>query len=119
MCLSKVTKVGGVRSGYGYKVFREGFGELFPQVQGNGKPLKVGVWLDEMGFRFPDGGGIYGYNFGWHIFKKKKDARDWRCFIYNRPIYKVQYRKAHTKGLQGSSITVVAKEMKILSKLNE
>ena len=120
MCLSTLNE--GVATKYkrrktGWKTFCRGqSGALYPIIQGNGKPLPVGVWLKEADFRIssdirreqimvPCG---QGYPFGFHVSLTKEGAEEWAGSVV-----KVEFRNPVAWGTQEGFPVVVAEEMYI------
>jgi len=124
MCLDTVSKRKPKPEGTGWKVFREYNGVLYGEFQNTSKVCPVGKWLKEndyksVGYKMSISGPSY--LLGWHVFKRKKDAKKWMNNL-RRVVRKVEYRKAHTQGKQemGPIVSpiilscIVAKEIKIL-----
>jgi hypothetical protein len=132
MCLDQVTKRNPRKThGFGWKVFRDaGEWGLYPECQGRGKPYEINKWCHEeqwrhyvlreqiaTGYSPPF---VY-YPAGFHIFKRKKDAKIWAGTRFSKAIRKVEYKSAVCVGKQiidGLTLVlgdvVVAKEMRIL-----
>ena len=128
MCLNVVSKKKPRETGFGWKVFGMLNGGLYGDCFTIAKVRPIDKWLKEEDYRDAPqkqtiGTGEYGvrYPAGFHIFKRKKDAKEWdfpRC----TQIYKVEYRKAHAQGEQRIELIgppiyldcIVAKEIKIL-----
>lgn len=117
MCLRKVSQKKLKSTGFGWKVFYERNGKLYGEFYGMLKSRPLGKWLNEKKYRrifrrkFIK---TYGYLAGWHIFKKKKDAKFWCDSCGQMVVYKVEYRGVHAQGYQAGSMCVVAKKIKIL-----
>ena len=76
MCLHVVTNRALNRSGTGYKVFRLVLdGNLASEIMG-GEILKPGKWLQSSRTLILNS--YVCYDSGWHIFKRLRDAKDWK-----------------------------------------
>ena len=127
MCLGQLAKFDipldkkGV--GVGWKIFKKRWrdGKLVGEFY-NSTVLLKNRWLDEQDFRM----GAFKnknykriesrYPFGWHIFLKRKDAKEWGGIEgdSSRIILKVKFRRVVATGYQGNNrAIVVAKELLI------
>lgn len=129
MCLTKVEPAGPKkRSGVGYKVLEQRFDYKASWSSGKTRrfwtfvyyPLKdisrvvFRKWLTAEECPLMSGYGTE-YISGFHIYTKLSDARfAVRAFLPTRRIVKVQYKGAHTDGIQGTANVIVAKQVKFL-----
>ena len=123
MCLTKWTRVRKTE-GFGWKIFAQKGGKLYstdcapPMEQKHPRPL--GKWITATVYK-----SVLKYVVGFHIFKKRKDAR-YVCAYYSNKNYvvcKVHYRKARFLGPviwslgweSRETLAIVADKIKILS----
>lgn len=110
-----------IKEGVGYKAFlgkeEKGLIPCFYWRHDN-KTFQKGKWLKEKEFRCRSASGklIEGrYPFGFHLFKRLKDAKYFKRFDCNKVIKKVKFRKGCAIGLNNWACknlkTIVAKEI--------
>ena len=122
MCLTTVyPKEKIIKEGVGYKVFIDTEKGLMPCFfwRGDRKVFKIKKWMKEKEFRHSCLKGNKfiedRYPFGFHLFKRKKDAKYFNRFSPTRIIKKVEFRKGCAIGLNDWACknleTIVAKEI--------
>ena len=117
MCLARVTTRNPKKTeGIGYKVFRVKLNEDILHLHWHRglKPRVIGRWYTSSKGTFNPKSqrGVPTYPLGFHIYLDKPKGCD--SFF---KIYKVQYKEAHTLGVDGGRRTVIAHKMKILERV--
>jgi len=135
MCLSKVTQTENLpKEGFGWKVFEIIEGKLWPEYFGTG-PYKPNHWYKASEkARSCKIKTFFGYCYpaGFHVFLKKKDAKQWheiskKTWGWQKitVVKKIKFRKPIVRGLQAMprltrdistepTNVIVAEEMRVL-----
>jgi hypothetical protein len=146
MCLDAlISKRPNKKAGLGFKVFDlateagDGlpYGALLGDYQSTKKPRPEGQWLHELDFRDdPErellhvahsidritGEQVHNentYPTGWHIWKTRASAEEWRGGDRHQVTRMVRYRQARATGIQNCRLCIVAKEIYILTQAEE
>lgn len=132
MCLDKIITHRVKSTGFGYKVFSVNNRVIRSRDINNLSSLPIGKWINEKDYR-PLGSLQFKhlathtykeflfwsykqkYKCGFHILMRRVDAVIWSG-NKEESIYEVEYRKAHTLGIQDDYHIIVASEIRILPK---
>jgi len=96
---------------FGWKVFHKYTwnNTIFPQIANKGKSYKIGIWN-----KAANNNQRHDYGIGFHIFKTKKAASNWKIGVSTLVVRKVKGRGLTVIGSQIGKICYVCQEMMIL-----